>query len=212
MENRVDLYAEEHEKLRQYEFSGCHVAGYDLFSHNDERRPYLNPGVIHVEQVTFACTGIKALTGESMNSRGITVDTAINNDGREIRNEKGELIIESREYRQPIVMDNMQEEPANSLKQEIVTTIISDEVYYQLNEVATFIATFTDLEGNAIDPDEIKAYYDGMMIQLDRQDTGVYTYTTSGLTKSHHQLIVSAEKADFATDTTYLSIPIDRIG
>ncbi len=210
LEDRADLYAEEHEKLRQYEFAGCYVAGYDVFTHNDERRAYLTVGIIHVEQVTFACNGVKALTGQTMNSRGITVDTAINNDGREITNEKGELLIESREYRQPIVMDQ-QEEPASSLKQEIVTIIVSDEVYYGLNEVARFIATFTDLEGNAIDPDEIKAYYDGMMIQLDREDAGVYTYTTPGLTKSHHQLIVSAEKADFATDTTYLSIPIDRI-
>jgi hypothetical protein len=210
LESRADLYADDHEKLRQYEFSGCHVAGYDLFTHNDERRAYLTVGTIHVEQVTFACTGI-ALAGQTMNSRGITVDTAINNDGREITNEKGELIIDSREYRQPIVMDNVQKEEANSLKQEIVTTIVSDEVYYGLNEAATFIATFTDLQGNAIDPDQIKAYYDGLMIQLDRQDTGVYTYTTPGLTKSHHQIIVSAEKADFATDTTYLSIPIDRI-
>jgi len=42
-------------------------------------------------------------------------------------------------------------------------------------------------------------------------DTGVYAYTTPGLTKAHHQLIVSAGKTDFATDTTYLSIPIHHI-
>jgi len=210
LEDRASLFAEEHEKLRQLEFSGCHVAGYDIFTHNDERREYLSVGIIHVEQVTFACTAVRDLNAISMNSRGIIVDTAINNEGRKIMNEKGELIINSREYRQPIVMDNDQKEE-NSLKLEIVATAVTDNTYYQIGEPATFMVTFTDLEGVMIEPDTIKAYFDGKMIQLEQQDTGVYIYTTPGLTKEHHQLIVSAEKEDFATDTIYLSLPMHRI-
>ena len=97
------------------------------------------------------------------------------------------------------------------VKQEIVTRTELAKSSYKIGDIATFTVAFTDLEGRNIDPDTIKAYYDGKMIQLERQNIGVYTYSTSGLTKAHHQLIVSAEKSSFATDTTYLTIPIHNI-
>ncbi|MFQ5969797.1 MAG: hypothetical protein ACE5J2_04815 [Nitrososphaerales archaeon] len=203
----------EHHQLRKLEFSGCHVAGYHLGTLYDNDRPYLEETRIqHYEQVDFACTNVKDLKGMNMNSRQVMVERAMGNEDREIMNEKGELLITSREYRQPIVMNNfVKEESAKSLRQEVVTTILSDKVYYKTGDVATFTVTFTDLEGNGIDPDAMKAYYDGKMIQLERQNTGVYTYVTLGLTKAHHQLIINAEKVDFAADTTYLTIPMHRI-
>jgi len=211
LENHVDAFANFHEMTRVFDFSGCHVAGYNLGSNFDDEKAFFRDGLQHFEEVVFACTTIKDLKSESMNNRGVVVQRSIGNEDREIMNEKGELVITSREYRQPIVMDNVQEESTKSLRQEIVTTAVSDKVYYQIGDAATFTVTFTDLEGNAVDPDTIKAYYDGKIVQLEQQDIGVYTYTTLGLTKAHHQLIVSAEKTDFATDTTYLTIPIHRI-
>ncbi|MGH9921282.1 MAG: hypothetical protein ACRD38_00870 [Nitrososphaerales archaeon] len=210
LENRQDLYLTGDKPVREFVFSGCHVAGYFLGTDYDDRKAFFRDGMSHFEEVDFACTKVKDMNASSMDSRGITVDTAMNNDGREIMNEKGELIINSREYRQPIVMDNEQEEET-SAKQEIAATAVTDKTYYEIDEPATFTVTFTDLEGNKIDPDTIRAYYDGKMIELEQHDIGVYTYTTLGLTKEHHQLIVSAEKEDFATDTIYLSIPMHRI-
>ena len=211
MENRVDMYSQDHEYTRAFEFSGCHVAGYNLGSNYDDEKQFFRDGLQHFEEIVFACTKTISLTGQSMNSRGIIVDTAINNDNREIMNEKGELVINSREYRQPIVMENQQEKAEDSLKLEIATNVQTNKQYYEADEAAKFTVTFTDLEGNPINPDTIKAYYDGKMVQLEQDDVGVYTYITPGLIKENHQLIVSAEKEGFATDTTYLSIPIHRI-
>jgi hypothetical protein len=210
LEKRVDMYSQDHEYTRAFDFSGCHVAGYNLGSNYDDEKSFFRDGLQHFEEVVFACTKVKGVAGQSMNSRGIIVDTAINNDNREIMNEKGELIINSREYRQPIVMENYQEEE-KLLKLEIATNVVTNKQYYEIGEVAKFTVTFTDLEGNPINPDTIKAYYDGKIVQLVQEDVGVYTYITPGLTKQHHQLIVSAEKEDFATDTVYLSIPIHRV-
>ena len=209
LENNEDMYSLR--AVRQFEFSGCHVAGYHAGTNYDDEKAYFRDGIQHFEEIIFACTGIKDLQSQSTNNRGIMVETAINNDNREIMNEKGELIITSREYRQPIVMENHIQMQSKPVKQEIVTITETDKVYYKVGDAATFTITFTDLQGNLIDPDAIKAYYDGKMIQLQKQDIGVYTYGTPALTKAHHQLIVSAEKADFATDTTYLTIPIHRI-
>jgi len=215
LENRVDMYMNPHEISRQFEFSGCHVAGYNLGTNYDDEKQFFRDGLQHFEEVVFACTAIRDLKSESMNNRGIIVDRAINNDDRKIMNEKGELIIESREYRQPIVMDRLAQDESmgsvNSLRQEIVTTVVADKVNYEVDDAAIFTVTFADLEGNSIDPDTIKAYYDGKLVQLEQQNIGIYTYITPGLAKMHHQLIVSAEKEDFATDTVYLSIPIHRV-
>lgn len=210
LEDWQDMY--DFHQMRQLEFSGCHVAGYHIGALMDNKKPYFPNGIQYYEEVDFACSDIKDLRSQNIDSRGISVQTAINNDNRKIMNEKGELIISSREYRQPIVMENfIQEEQMKSLKKEIVTTVTTDKTNYQIGDVATFTVTFTDLEGNPINPDVIRAYYDGKIIQLEQQDTGVYTYTTPGLTKEHHQIIVSAGKKDFATDTTYLSIPLHRV-
>ncbi len=86
-----------------------------------------------------------------------------------------------------------------------------DKQSYKTGDVATFTVTFTDLEGNNIDPDKIKAYYDSQVVKLQKQDVGIYTFATPDLTKANHQLIVSAEKTGFPTETTYLSIPTKRI-
>ncbi|MGH9877319.1 MAG: hypothetical protein ACRD5H_06750 [Nitrososphaerales archaeon] len=211
LENRVDMYSQDHEYTRAFDFSGCHVAGYNLGTNVDDEKQFFRDGLQHFEEVVFACTTVKGVGGQSMNSRGIIVDTAINNDNRKIMNENGELIISSREYRQPIVMDNVQEKQEKPLGLEIVTALVADKESYEIGDAATFMVTFTDLEGNPINPDTIRAYYDGKLVQLEQLNVGLYTYVTPSLTKSHHQLIVSADKQDFATDTTYMSISIHRI-
>jgi len=212
LEGYQDMHSNPVHAVRQFEFLGCHVAGYNLGTNYDDEKSYFRDGIQHFEEVDFACTKIKDLKSQNTNSRGIVVDRAINNDNREVINEKGELVITSREYRQPIVIENfVQEGQKKPIRQEIVTSIVSDKTNYKIGDTATFSLTFTDLEGTTIDPDTIKAYYDGKIVQLERLDIGVYTYTTLGLTKAHHQLIVSAEKTDYATDTKYLTIPIHRI-
>jgi hypothetical protein len=206
LDGSQDLYSTNW--VRQLEFTGCHVAGYLAGSNFDDEKTYFRDGLQHFEEVAFACTGVNQINTTADGNRGIMVETAINDDGREVMNEKGELIITSREYRQPIVVEDMQK----SVKLEIVTSIETNKLSYETGETAVFTVTFTDLEGNPIDPDAIKAYYDGKIVALEQEDIGIYTYTTPELTKDNHQLVVSADKRDFAADTTYLSIPIHRIG
>lgn len=198
--------------IRQFEFSGCHVAGYTLGTNYDDEKQYFHDGLQHFEEVDFACTDVKDMSTSSSNNRGLVVLTAINNDDRKITNEKGELIITNREYRQPIVMEGSKNiEGSKYVKQDLVTRTALDKTNYKIGDVATFTITFTDTEGNNIDPDTIRAVYDSKLIQLEKKDVGIYTFTTPGLTKEAHQIIVSAEKTGFPTDTSYLSIPISRI-
>lgn len=212
LENREDFVPRE--VIRQYDFSGCHVAAYTLGTNYDDEKQLFRDGQYNFEEVDFACTDVKDLSTSSTNNRGLVVQTAINNDNRKITNEKGELIITSREYRQPIVMEDSSSknvEGTKYVKQDLVTRTALDKTSYKIGDVATFTVTFTDSEGNSIDPDTIRAVYDSKQVQLEKKDIGLYTYITSGLTKEAHQLIVSAEKTGFPTDTSYLSIPISRI-
>jgi hypothetical protein len=214
LESYQDVYSPVNQGVRKFEFSGCHVAGYNLGAMYDDEKSFFRDGLQYFEEVVFACSGIRDLKSQSSNSvRGFMVERAINNDDRQITNEKGELIITSREYRQPIVLESKQqvEKELKSTKQEIIARTELDKTYYKIGDAATFTVTFTDIEGNAIDPDTIKAVYDGRTIQLEKHDAGIYTFTTPPLLKAHHQLIVSVEKNGFPTDTSYMSIPIHRI-
>lgn len=139
------------------------------------------------------------------------VETAKNDDNRQIVNEKGELIITSREYRQPIVLESYKKIESTGVKKEIVTGIGLDKTEYKVGDAAVFTVTFNDANGNPIDPDTIRAIYNGKMAELQKDEKGVYTFTTQPLIKEHQQLIVSVDKSGFPTDTTYLSIPIHRI-
>lgn len=214
LESSQDVYSPANQAVRKFEFSGCHVAGYNLGAMYDDKKSFFRDGVQYFEEVVFACSGIRDVKSPGTNSnRGFMVERAFNNDDRQITNEKGELIITSREYRQPIVLESKQqvEKELKSAKQEIVARTELDKTYYKIGDAATFTVTFTDIEGNSIDPDTIKAVYNGRTIQLEKHDAGIYTFTTPPLLKAHHQLIVSVEKNGFPTDTTYMSIPIHRI-
>jgi hypothetical protein len=211
-EANQDFYSQGNPEIRKLEYSGCHVAGYHMGSNYDDEKSYFKDGLQHYEEIDFACTGIKDLKSRSANNvRGIMVETALNNDNRQITNEKGELITTAREYRQPIVLENKQVEETNSLKPEIVTRITLDKTSYKVGDRAVFTVTFADLEGSPIEPNSIRAIYNGESVELQKQDTGLYTFTTKPLIKEHQQLIVSAEKSGFPTDTTYMSLPIHRI-
>jgi len=209
LEGYQDAYATSY--VRQIEYSGCHVAGYHMGTNYDDEKAFFKDGIEHVEEVVFACKSVRSLTSASTDNRGIIVERAYDDSDRQITNEKGELITSSREYRQPIVIDNSDNVKVSSAKQEIVTRIELDKTSYNTNDKATFTVTFTDIDGNNINPDKVRAIYDSKMVQLDRQDVGVYTFVTPELAKASHQLIVIADKDGFPTDTTYLSIPISRI-
>lgn len=206
LEGYQDAYATSY--VRQIEYSGCHVAGYHMGTNYDDEKAFFKDGIEHVEEVVFACKSVQTLQSASSDSRGIIVNRVYNDDDRQITNEKGELIT-TREYRQPITFDNS--DKISNAKQEIVTRIELDKTSYNSSDEATFTITFADIDGNNIDPAKIRAIYDSRMVQLDRQDVGVYTFVTPELTKTSHQLIVTADKDGFPTDTTYLSIPISRI-
>lgn len=211
LEGTQDMYATK--KLREIEFSGCHVAGYNLGSNFDDEKVYYKDGNYMFEEIVFACTDLKELSSSAMNSRSISVERPFNASTRgPIADENGQLIITSREYRQPIIMESMAVEQPKQVKKEITTRIELDKERYNTDEPATFTVTFTDAEGRNIDPDTVKAIYDGKIVQLEKQDTGIYTYTTFGLTKAHHQIIVSMEKSGYGSDLTYLPLPINRIG
>jgi hypothetical protein len=188
------------------------VAGYHLGSNYDDEKAYFRDGVQHYEEVVFACTSITDVKSRSANNaRGIVVETALSNENRQITNEKGELITTTREYRQPIVLENREIQDTKSLKPEIVTRITLDKTSYKVGDKAVFTVTLADLEDSVIEPDSIRAFYNGEIVELQKEDTGTYTFTTKPLIKEHQQLIVSVEKSGFPTDTTYLSIPLHRI-
>lgn len=200
--------------LRQYDFSSCHVAAYKVFTLFENEKKYTAKDNVQIgETVVFACKNLDSMTDfPAMKSRLAPEKGYFgNNNRKEIINENGELIITSREYRQPIIMEDHIQTETKQVEQEIVTKIALDRMRYETDDAAKFTVTFTDLEGNNVEPDTMRALYDGKLIQLEKQDLGVYTFKTPALTKAHHQLIVSAEKTGFGTDTAYLSIPVHRI-
>ncbi len=195
--------------LRQYDFGGCYIGGYKIATFHDPDKPFNDqstPG--YAETVLFVCSSLYDVHPQNING---AIET-----NPKIMNEKGELIIKSSEkYRSPIVIEDQNqlrlETKSKQVKPDIVTRTELDKASYKIGDKATFTVTFTDLQGDNIDPDKIKAYYDGQAVQLEKQNVGVYTFTTSGLAKTNHQLIVSAEKTGFPTETTYLSMPIQHI-
>lgn len=203
-----DLYATKY--IRQLTFNKCHIAGYYLGVTSDDEKVVFKD-LQYTENVIFACAEVQGLTSSSTNNRGLMVETAKNDDNRQIVNEKGELIITSREYRQPIVLESYKKIESTGVKKEIVTGIGLDKTEYKVGDAAVFTVTFNDANGNPIDPDTIRAIYNGKMAELQKDEKGVYTFTTQPLIKEHQQLIVSVDKSGFPTDTTYLSIPIHRI-
>ncbi len=197
--------------VRQIEYSGCHVAGYYMGTLVDNVKGYFVEGIQHYEEVVFACKKVENLDSSNKNNRGILVERSIQGSSGSKTNEKGELIT-TREYRQPIVMEASKNVGSNHTKHEITTRMLTDKTNYKIGDTARFTLTFTDLAGNSIEPDTIKAYYNSKMVVLKKQDVGIYTFTTPPLLKEHQQLIVSVEKKDFGTYTRYLSIPVHRIG
>ncbi len=195
--------------MRQFDFAGCYIAGYNIVTMHDPDKTLAEQGnPQYFETVLFACSSLTDVHPPNING---AIET-----NPKIFNEKGELILKSSEkYRSPIVIEDQNrlqlETKSKQVKPEIVTRTELDKASYKIGDKATFTVTFTDLQGNNIDPDKIKAYYDGQAVQLEKQNVGVYTFTTSGLAKTNHQLIVSAEKTGFPTETTYLSMPIQHI-
>ncbi len=196
--------------LRQYDFGGCYVAGYKIFTLHDPDKPFNDQATPqYVEVVLFACSSLTDVHPPNINGAIIT--------NPKIMNEKGELILQSSEkYRYPVVIEDqsqlkLETQSKQVVKQEIVTRTELDKLSYKTGDTATFTVTFTDLQGNNIDPDTIKAYYDSQVVKLQKQDIGVYTFATPSLTKTNHQLVVNVEKSGFPTKTTYLSLSIQRI-
>jgi len=69
-----------------------------------------------------------------------------------------------------------------------------DKQTYFNGEVATFTLKFSSPAGLPIDPESMRAIYDGVTVSLERKSEGVYIYKTPPLTPPTHTLQVIAEK------------------
>ncbi|MEM2760455.1 MAG: hypothetical protein QXU32_11935 [Nitrososphaerales archaeon] len=81
---------------------------------------------------------------------------------------------------------------------ELVMTTDGNKNRYHLGEKAFFSIALSDGMGNFVDPDFLRATYDGNFVEMKRQDIGRYTFETPYLVKfEQHQFGVFAEKWGF---------------
>jgi len=83
-----------------------------------------------------------------------------------------------------------------------------DKQTYFNGEVATFTLKFSSPAGLPIDPESIRAIYDGVTVSLERKSEGVYVYKTPALTPPTHTLQVIAEKHGYKlfNDSTTVTV------
>jgi hypothetical protein len=81
---------------------------------------------------------------------------------------------------------------------ELVLTTDSNVNAYSLGKKALFSVAFSDGAANFVDPDFVRATYDGKFVEMTQVDVGRYTFETSHLVKfEQHQFGVFAEKWGF---------------
>ena len=81
---------------------------------------------------------------------------------------------------------------------ELVLTTDSNVNAYSLGKKALFSVAFSDGAGNFVDPDFVRATYDGRFVEMAGVDVGRYTFETPHLVKfEQHQFGVFAEKWGF---------------
>ena len=80
---------------------------------------------------------------------------------------------------------------------------------YSIGSTALFSVAFHDGMGNFVDPDVIKATYDGNFVSLKKVDVGRYTFETPKLVKfEQHQFGVFVEKFGYASAQKSLTITV----
>lgn len=94
---------------------------------------------------------------------------------------------------------------------DLVMTTNENKNRYFLGEKAFFSIALSDGSANFVDPDFLRATYDGNFVEMTREDVGRYTFQTSSLVKfEQHQFGVFAEKWGFKS--TQKSITITTFG
>lgn len=94
---------------------------------------------------------------------------------------------------------------------DLVMTTNENKNRYFLGERAFFSIALSDDSANFVDPDFLRATYDGNFVEMTREDVGRYTFQTPSLVKfEQHQFGVFAEKWGFKS--TQKSITITTFG
>lgn len=92
--------------------------------------------------------------------------------------------------------------------QPMKVSITFDKQTYFAGEVATFTIKFSSPAGTPIDPESIRAIYDGFTVSLERKSEGVYIYKTPPVTPPTHTLQIIAEKHGYKlfNDATTITV------
>ncbi len=88
-------------------------------------------------------------------------------------------------------------------------TTDSNKNRYSIGSTAFFSVAFHDGMGNFIDPDFIRATYDGNFVSMKKEEVGRYTFTTQRLVKfEEHQFGVFAEKFGYSSTQKSLTVTV----
>ena len=88
-------------------------------------------------------------------------------------------------------------------------TTDSNKNRYSVGSTAFFSVAFHNGMGNFIDPDFIRATYDGNFVSMKNEEVGRYTFTTQRLVKfEEHQFGVFAEKFGYSSTQKSLTVTV----
>jgi len=88
-------------------------------------------------------------------------------------------------------------------------TTDSNKNRYSVGSMAFFSVAFHDGMGNFVDPDFIRATYDGKFVSMNKEEMGRYTFETTRLVKfEEHQFGVFAEKLGYTSAQKSLTVTV----
>ncbi|MGH9921349.1 MAG: hypothetical protein ACRD38_01205 [Nitrososphaerales archaeon] len=88
-------------------------------------------------------------------------------------------------------------------------TTDSNKNRYSIGSMAFFSVAFHDGMSNFIDPDFMRATYDGSFVSMNKEEVGRYTFTTQRLVKfEEHQFGVFAEKFGYTSTQKSLTVTV----
>ena len=88
-------------------------------------------------------------------------------------------------------------------------TTDSNKNRYSIGSMAFFSVAFHDGMANFVDPDFVRATYDGNFVSMKKEEVGRYTFTTQKLVKfEEHQFGVFAEKFGYSSTQESLTVTV----
>ena len=99
---------------------------------------------------------------------------------------------------------------------DMITVAATDKKLYKEGEAALVFANFIEAEiegknieyGNFIDPDSMRATYDGEPVELSKKKSGSYTFVTPPLTVGHHQLVINPAKEGYNNRVGFITVQV----